>query len=194
MRASRSTKKPAERIDVLEPEEVEAEIEEGPAEDVAEDAAEPTTAEAQTADGQPKKKRTRRGTRGGRSRKKPAAAAAASDTDTPDNGRPAAPRIHVPPADLEEPVEETAAELDATGAAADTTSGAGVDGASPKKKRSRRGSRGGRKRKKPAAANGGEESAGSGEPAAAEAVQDDGVPEYVPMSEWIEDFDASRRA
>jgi hypothetical protein len=27
----------------------------------------------------------------------------------------------------------------------------------------------------------------------AEANAGDGVPEYVPMSEWIEDFDASRR-
>ena len=73
-----------------------------------------------------------------------------------------------------------------------------TDGQSPKK-RTRRGSRGGRKRKKPAAA------AADGKPGE---VEDDAEatpiavvadpepetesPEYVPMSEWIEDFD--RRA
>ena len=62
--------------------------------DVAED--EPS------ADGTPKKKRTRRGTRGGRGRKKPSAADAAEGEDASpadDNGRPA-PRIHVPPAEF----------------------------------------------------------------------------------------------
>ena len=57
-----------------------------------------------TADGAPKKKRTRRGTRGGRGRKKPTAAASEGADETPDdpgNGRPAQPRIHVPPTDLE---------------------------------------------------------------------------------------------
>ena len=59
-----------------------------------------------------------------------------------------------------------------------------------KKKRSRRGSRGGRKRKKPAT-NGGEAVAGAEEPETAEPTGDDEVAEYVPMSEWIEDFDAT---
>jgi hypothetical protein len=107
------------------------------------------------------------------------------------NGRPA-PRIHVPPADLElastdevvEAVEETAEEIAEVEAIA-------ADG-QPKKKRSRRGSRGGRKRRKPAA-NGGEggpssEEVGDAEPAA------DTAPEYVPMSEWIEDFDSAKRS
>ena len=60
-----------------------------------------------SADGTAKKKRTRRGTRGGRNRKKPAAASTASDGELDgaagaDNGR-LAPRIHVPPADLATP-------------------------------------------------------------------------------------------
>jgi hypothetical protein len=36
--------------------------------------------------------------------------------------------------------------------------------------------------------------AASDEPETAEPAGDDGVAEYVPMSEWIEDFDASKRA
>jgi hypothetical protein len=194
MRASRSTKKPAAEVEVAEPDELDLEADESPVEEVVEDAAEPT-AEEEAADGQPKKKRTRRGTRGGRGRTKPAAAAAAgSDADAPGNGRPAAPRIHVPPADLEEPaVEEATAdvEVEAVDAGAETVAG---DGAAPKKKRSRRGSRGGRKRKKPAAAGAGEDAAAPEDAGVAEPASEDGVPEYVPMSEWIEDFDASRPA
>ena len=103
MRASRS-KKDVELVEADEldepdePEDADAAIEE--------DEAEPAPGEVVAdADGQPKKKRTRRGTRGGRSRKKPAATAAASADDGVDvpadesNGRPA-PRIHVPPSDL----------------------------------------------------------------------------------------------
>ncbi len=203
MRASRSKKELPESIEPAEvlPEEEETE---GPVESVDEDASEPS------ADGQPKKKRTRRGTRGGRARKKPAVAAAADSQDAPDNGRPAGPRIHVPPADLETTAAEAVAEpsadageADAAETAADATAEAAttVDGQA-KKKRSRRGSRGGRKRKKPGA-NGVEEATTSEEPAAtepaaaepvaAQPAAGDGVPEYVPMSEWIEDFDASRR-
>ena len=59
-----------------------------------------------TADGQPKKKRTRRGTRGGRGRKKTPATAAATSTaedavaEAEDGRKPRAPRIHVPAPDL----------------------------------------------------------------------------------------------
>jgi hypothetical protein len=80
----------------------------------------------------------------------------------------------------------------------------------PKRKRSRRGARGGRKRRKPSAngdqieLNTAEERVGigldgadpdsDGEPAAvAESVVDETVPEYVPMSEWIGDFDSRSR-
>ena len=148
---------------------------------------------------QPKKKRARRGTRGGRSRKKapsPTADVAAGEegSDESTNGR-SAPRIHVPPADLEvatvdeiasEPVAPTVAEEDAVA----ETDGA-ADG-QPKKKRSRRGSRGGRKRRKPAA-NEGDGAAATDETVPSEPQADEGQPEYVPMSEWIEDFDAARR-
>ena len=152
---------------------------------------------AATTDGQPKKKRTRRGTRGGRSRKKPAAAATATDADEAAedaaNGRPQAPRIHVPPPDLETvPAEEVSEEPAAEAVAADGIAEAAAPDGQPKKKRSRRGSRGGRKRKKPAA-DGGEQTTAD-EPVAAVSAADDGAPEYVPMSEWIEDFDAARRA
>ena len=176
MRASRSKKglpEPIETTDVPEEEETD-ELVEGVDDD----------ASAPSADGQPKKKRTRRGTRGGRGRKKPAVPAAADGQDEPDNGRPAGPRIHVPPADLETPaaaaVEEPTAdpdagEVDAAEAAADATAETATGGDGPaKKKRSRRGSRGGRKRKKPGA-NGAEEATGSAtgseEPAAAEPAE-----------------------
>ncbi len=128
-------------------------------EDVAEEIdADPQESET-GADAPPKKKRTRRGTRGGRSRKKPAAATAEGDADADadgeTNGRPA-PRIHVPPPDLaaavEAPVEESA---EAAVDLSDGGAGSDVDGP-PKRKRSRRGSRGGKKRRKPAADAGAE--------------------------------------
>jgi hypothetical protein len=77
--------------------------------------------------------------------------------------------------------------------------GAVVSDGQPKRKRSRRGSRGGRKRRKPAASGEGpaletaDELVGaalgpsSGNHASS---AEDTVPEYVPMSEWIEDFDS----
>jgi hypothetical protein len=68
---------------------------------------------------------------------------------------------------------------------------AGADGA-PRRKRSRRGSRGGRKRRK-TPTNGddattitGEEHAGEEHVGEQVGVAD--APEYVPMSEWIDDF------
>ena len=159
----------------------------------------------------PKKKRTRRGTRGGRGRK-PAAAGASTDGDTLEEpkstGRRPTPKIHVPSAELAvepmtepEPVSEPEA---ATGPEVELA----VDG-QPKRKRSRRGTRGGRKRKKPAT-NG---TAAEDEPTATQEVAvavavaehvgavdtagaeaDESTPaEYVPMSEWIEDFDSRSR-
>jgi hypothetical protein len=82
---------------------------------------------------------------------------------------------------------------------------AGTDGAPPKK-RTRRGTRGGRNRKKkvasgvdgPAPLGAADDAAGGAEPEAARepvavtadaAVEPSGEPGYVPMSEWIEDFD-----
>jgi ribonuclease G len=92
------------------------------------------------------KKKTRRGSRGGRNRrKKPATTAAVASPQ--ENG---APTIHVPPADLGQPAEEPPAE--AVAAEADAASENGAEPVKPRKK-TRRGSRGGRnRRKKPAAA------------------------------------------
>jgi predicted RNA-binding protein with TRAM domain len=156
-------------------------VAEAEAEEVEETPEEPTAEAAEELEEKekaPAKKRTRRGTRGGRSRKKKAPAAGASTED----GAKATPTIHVPPPDLgvgppeeEEPEPEPAAE-----SGADET--AAADG-QPKRKRTRRGSRGGRRRRKSPAANGQPEEADS------EAEQPE---EYVPMSEWIEDFEASR--
>jgi ribonuclease G len=191
MRASRSKKEIAVVEDTpVEPDEPLAEDADD-SEEVVPDAATPDA----TTDGQPKKKRTRRGTRGGRSRKKPAAAAAGESDEASDdsaNGRPQAPRIHVPPADLETVVTEEAFEPTAEAVASEDIADAAAPDGQPKKKRSRRGSRGGRKRKKPAVLAG--EETAADEPVAAATSADDETPEYVPMSEWIDDFDAARRA
>jgi ribonuclease G len=193
MRASRSKKEIALVEDTtLEPDEPPAEDVED-VEDVEEDVVEAATADAIT-DGQPKKKRTRRGTRGGRSRKKPTAAVAAEGTEPSDdsNGRPQAPRIHVPPPELETGVTDEASEPTAEAVEPDEIADAALPDGQPKKKRSRRGSRGGRKRKKPAV-NAAEEATADA-PVTAAPPADDAAPEYVPMSEWIEDFDAARGA
>ena len=178
--------------------------------------------EAQVAaDGVPKKKRTRRGTRGGRNRKKPVSATTTSDgeLDTAvgdDNGR-LAPRIHVPPSDLATPGNEAPAvkeaaqpvatarptdsaqpteePLEADGDEADGEADPAADG-QPKRKRSRRGSRGGKKRRKPSAEGGVDAVSPGGDVAvevAVEVVPDGEAPAYVPMSEWIDDFDSRSR-
>jgi ribonuclease G len=187
-RASRSKKEPGAAQDVAAP--VEAAVSEDLVDAAGDDEA--------LSDGQPKKKRTRRGTRGGRGRKKPVAAAT-TDADAADdsaNGRPT-PRIHVPPADLEAPDAAAAAAakapVDAVAEDDSAPEEAAAAEAQPKRKRSRRGSRGGRKRKKPAVDVAGE-AASEGELAPDQPPAGDGSPEYVPMSEWIEDFDAARRA
>ena len=184
----------------------EAAPEEEPAEDPPEAPAEPDTvadpeeavvAEGEVVDETPKKKRTRRGTRGGRGRKKPAAATAAADTEeaAPErDGRKTTPRIHVPAPDLA--VEEEPAADPESEPPAEVTAEAEVtaDG-QPKRKRSRRGTRGGRKRRKPAANGGTPEATELAETAeVAIAVAEEPPPEYVPMSEWIEDFDSRPKA
>jgi ribonuclease G len=201
-------------------------------------------------DGQAPKKRTRRGSRGGRRRKKPAgaaqaqetpaadadasdgdegaageadiaAAAAEPDTETAATPKPASrrrrtPKIHVP-GDGEAGASPTAADGGDASAPADVSEAsvtepddASADGepATPARKRTRRGSRGGRSRKRKPAAS------ANGDGASAPAAEAEGPPEapeeaepavepavepveatggsYVPMSEWIEDFD--RRA
>ncbi len=188
-----------------------AEVEEVEAQTEDEVVAVGVDSEPAAKDGQPAKKRTRRGTRGGRGRKKPATAAAAegaSEAATDDAPR-TTPKIHVPePAlALEPDAADEAAEPEESAETADAPEpAAATDGQAPKK-RTRRGTRGGRKRKKPAAAaaDGTPADGDAEETAAAIAVVADPVlepeskpepdteaPDYVPMSEWIEDFD--RRA
>jgi ribonuclease G len=139
---------------------------------------------------QPKKKRARRGTRGGRGRKKTTTPTVTADASLDADGRKSTPRIHVPPPDLvADEVPAVAAEAEAETETEPVTTElevameAAADG-QPKRKRTRRGTRGGRKRKKVVA------SSETGEP-------DDGVTtveepppgEYVPMSEWLADFE-----
>ena len=175
--AEKPTRKPpgrkAEAAEAPEADEPVVQAEEEP---VAEEEAE---AVAPSEEEMPKK-RTRRGSRGGRGRKKKPAVAAATDGAAPaeepapePEPAPAEPTIHVPDPELgtEDEESEPAAE----------------DGAeAPKpKKRTRRGSRGGRGRKKktPAATNGAEE-------AAPEEASSDGEWEYVPMSEWLDEVES----
>jgi len=120
------------------------------------------------------KKKTRRGSRGGRNRKRPAGAAApdgapgdepapAAEVDGPapraggmPSTRPASRgvTIHVPSGDFgREPGDDEPAGPDESAAGAEEGAEApAADGAAPAKKRTRRGSRGGRNRKKPGAA------------------------------------------
>ena len=188
---------------------------------------------APSVDGQPKKKRTRRGSRGGRGRKKPDSVADAGETPADGDGRPA-PRIHVPSSELGEadgPAKTTprkkatkaakpeqavleAPEEDGGVVVVDAEAGepgppaeieARPDG-QPKRKRSRRGSRGGRRRKPAGAAADQVESHVEGEAHVEGEGQVEGggeierangpseIPEYVPMSEWIDDFESRSRA
>ncbi len=212
MRASRSKKEvsPAEEPADLVTADVEVEtgIEDEPAEGTQEadvDGEVGAGTEA-SVDGTPTKKRTRRGTRGGRNRKKPAPVTSAADGEPESaagdaNGRPM-PRIHVPSSDLAVPAEElqpTAEPAESAGESAgdDESAVVGLDTDGPaKRKRSRRGSRGGKKRRKPAAAGGDDASSAEGGPEAemaVEATPSDEVPAYVPMSEWIDDFETRSR-
>ena len=215
MRASRSKKEPlSAEIPELATSNVEVEAEIDDDSETKEVSADAPELEAEvSADGTTKKKRTRRGTRGGRNRKKPAASAAtASDGEVDsaagdDNGRPA-PRIHVPPADLVTPGKKAPpakeaqptekpepAEAEAEDEEADAVADAD-DAGQPKRKRSRRGSRGGKKRRKPAADGGADAVSPDGDVAvevAVEVVPDGEAPAYVPMSEWIDDFDSRSR-
>jgi predicted RNA-binding protein with TRAM domain len=141
------------------------------------------------------KKRTRRGSRGGRGRKKATTAnleeeSVAEGEAASDDGR-LAPKIHVPPPTLG--THEIAEGDGVAGASVDEideTAESAADG-QPKRKRARRGSRGGRRRRKPA--TNGDAVGADGDDApieevlAADSSSDSG---YVPMSDWIEDFEA----
>ena len=184
--------------DVVADVEFEAELE-GDVSDQSEEA--DAVAEAGAGDGeeQPKKKRTRRGTRGGRGRKKPAAAAAVAEGEAvvpaPARGK-TAPRIHVPaPEPTREPEPEPEAEAELQVEVDPSADGDAATDGQPKRKRSRRGTRGGRNRKKPATNGEGDgETATPAEadtPVAVAVIEEPA--EYVPMSEWIEDFDSRSR-
>jgi ribonuclease G len=171
--AESEAEKPTRRAATTKAEPVEA-AEAEPAEAVdAEAAGEPAVSE----EGQPKpKKKTRRGTRGGRGRKKSGAAPAAGNgAGVPEDVAPVAAKIHVPAPDLGE----------AQPAAAEEQSEDGGEAPKPKKK-TRRGTRGGRGRKKKTAAV----ATGAGAKAA-ELERDEprGEWEYVPMSEWGDEID-----
>jgi ribonuclease G len=198
--ASAAATTPAKTAELDDPElEDEDEEDEPKADDLeAEPEADEPEAEAVSTDGTVEptapKKKTRRGSRGGRGRKKKTAAAptaAGNGTgEAEDVAPPAAARIHVPDPDLGEPDESP-----------DEPAGDGTEPPRPKKK-TRRGTRGGRGRKKKTAAavvttgtGGTDEAAGLTEvetPAGSveerpSDTEDEKKPsdwEYVPMSEW----------
>jgi ribonuclease G len=176
-----------------------------------------------SADGAAPRKRTRRGSRGGRRRKKPVTAGgegapgdAVGDAAEVEDDEPVVPevRIHVPDETLGRDDEDDIGEVETTVAADGSTT-------TTPKKRTRRGSRGGkgRKRKTAGAGNGSRpateveaepaveaelkplpERLSGSEPLAEPAPEpvvaengDAGEPAYVPMSEWIDDFERGRR-
>jgi ribonuclease G len=172
--AEKPTRKPpARKSSGAEAPEVEApEIEDAPEAEEEE----PTTAE----DGTPAKKKTRRGSRGGRGRKKAT--------------------IHVPPEDLgsaealPEPGPQPEASVpDPESEPEPTVEETSENGAAPKKKKTRRGSRGGKNRRKRAAAAA--VSTNGAEPVLEAEPEAEPVPEpmedwgYVPMSEWGDEFE-----
>jgi ribonuclease G len=202
---ARKTAQPVAEPKAVEPEGPEV-VEEPPE---AVEAEEPEAESAKEPVEKPKKK-TRRGSRGGRRRKqKPAATEAEAATEKLEAGDASedaseAPRsvtIHVPGEDLgregaAEPEPAEASEQQAEEASTEPE----ADGAEPKpKKKTRRGSRGGRRRKKSAAGSqngaeqdGAEAKATNGEAGQPAPTNEDGDFEYVPMSEWLDEIDSSR--
>jgi ribonuclease G len=170
---------------------------------------EPTAAEGAPAAGEEKPKRkSRRGSRGGRKRKKkveapggdvepapeesvepeqeaveaPAEEPEPIERSGPSRPRRRTPRIHVPATDREDAVGAQSSNGDVPQETASEEPEAGADGEEPKPKRkTRRGTRGGRGRRKtaPTAAAGGKAETVAVEP---------GEADYVPMSEWLDDF------
>ena len=218
-------------MSVDEPDEGGVDVDDG--DEPAADRDEPTVDPAE------RKKRTRRGSRGGKRRKKPVVSGdgdsdadaeavveapdelhgvtvVAEPTEPPEVPKPAAPkprtrkprqpRIHVPAAELGAPADAVPAggdgaaqpQVEPAAGAADGPPTDGDGDGSPPRKRTRRGSRGGRnRRKKPVAVEGGSTDvpAEAGvaveveAPAETATSDDEG---YVPMSEWLEDFDRPR--
>jgi ribonuclease G len=153
--------------DVEEIEEIEEEVDE--IEDVEDEA---PVVEAGTAI-TPAKKKTRRGTRGGKNRKKkPAAAAEPAAAETAAKPEKTV-TIHLPPDDLGE-------EEPATSENGDTPV--------PVRRKTRRGSRGGKNRRKREAAAADPAAAGQPEAEAQPEEQPENF-DYVPMSQWGDEFE-----
>ena len=151
-----------------------------------ETAAKETAAEEATdaEEGPKPRKKTRRGSRGGRGRKKKTTAApvaaARNGAGEPQQIEQPVAKIHVPDRELgEEAAEEPIAEPSADG----------VEAAPKPKKKTRRGTRGGRSRKrKTAATNASSPADGDGaEPAREPDAANEEDWTYVPMSEWADD-------
>ena len=161
--------------------EVEVEVERVPAAEaevaIAEIAVDGEAADGVAADGEaaaPVKKKTRRGSRGGKNRRKPAGTAAAApgapgaeveppEAEPPKSGAPELPQpelpqrekhvtIHVPSPDFGREGEAAAAADTSVGAAAPAEAPSENGAAAVEKKKTRRGSRGGKNRRKPAGA------------------------------------------
>jgi ribonuclease G len=174
----------ADEPELDEPESDELEVDD----EVDEPGTEAVTAVNGTTEAAAPKKKTRRGSRGGRGRKKKTAmapVAAGNGTGEPEAvAPPAAARIHVPDPDLGEPDESP-----------DEPPGDGTEPPRPKKK-TRRGTRGGRGRKKKTAAavatatDGGRESSGQAGEEKPSDLEDEKPSdwEYVPMSKWDDDL------
>jgi ribonuclease G len=179
------------------------------AEPEAEAEAEPEGEEPAETDEAPKpKKKTRRGSRGGRKRKKPATAQTAEtpaaeteeETASEETTEPArGVTIHVPGEELgrDGTVEPSEPEIPEPEAADEPVAAEAESGEEPPKpkKKTRRGSRGGKNRKKKpatAGANGSEQSASAAEAPEAETASTNGDFEYVPMSEWADELDRNR--
>jgi ribonuclease G len=202
--AEKPTRKPPARKGAAVAKEAEPAADEPVAVEEPEAEAEGEEEEAlSTEDEGPKpKKKTRRGSRGGRKRKKTPQSAEATEADGASEEAPEPSRgvtIHVPGDELgrdgkPEPAEEAPAATDPDAAEEPTTAEAAEEAPKPKKK-TRRGSRGGKNRKKkPATAsqNGTESAADAESPAEAEPTSSNGDFDYVPMSEWADELDRSR--
>jgi predicted RNA-binding protein with TRAM domain len=201
-RAATATPAKTAELDDTQLEEEDEEEDEPEADELEADEIEADEREAEavaTTDGEPTvapKKKTRRGSRGGRGRKKKTAAAPAeaeNGTGEPEDvAPPAAARIHVPDPGLGEPDESL-----------DEPAADGTEPPRPKKK-TRRGTRGGRGRKKKTAAavvgtgTDGNQEAGrpeeekpSGSVEEKPSDSEEEKPsdwEYVPMSKWDDDL------
>jgi ribonuclease G len=187
--AEKPTRKPPARKDAeaASPGEPEEPVEE---EAAGEEPAEEGEAAPAAAAASPAKKKTRRGSRGGKNRKKATTARPATGEADTTGEADKKVTIHLPADDLgEKPAAEEPEPAPAEPEAAETPSENG-DAPAPAKKKTRRGSRGGKNRRKRAAAATGE--ANGSDPAAEESSTNGEADEnwtYVPMSEWGDEFE-----